>query len=469
MNRLAAPWTRPGALYSAPGRFILKLELGEAPERIPTLHTAMALGLPVIERTGVGPVDRVLNHLCPHRRVTSVFAPAPSNRGASGGFDDVEHALGMSRTYRVETDPTVPIDDVVDALRQVGVVESATPQYLVTAPMSVMAEPVTAPQEPWAPWEQVRGVEAMAYEPGDPAVVVGVLDTGVVADHPELGANLRTGVDTVQLGSAHLGVGLRILGDTATPDTQPDDEVGHGTSCAAIIGGAGRNVAPGLAWGCGLVAARVLGSAGFEGRRDRIGVGAIDDIDAGMKWLVDLGAVVLNMSFGTPDGSLSANDPRPHTDVVQYALARGCVLVAASGNSGRPERYSPACLPGVIAVGSVDPEDRPSAFSTSGEHVHVAAPGERVATATRDGYGHVTGTSFASPFVAAAAALLVSRARRRAHVIAPGLIADVLGASARPWAAGTPDGHGAGILDVHTALALLDHRIDRGPPPGGGP
>src|SRR5439155_22345721 len=119
---------------------------------------------------------------------------------------------------------------------------------------------------------------------------------------------------------------------------------------------------------------RVLGSAQMRGRKERIGVGRISDIDEGMKAAVDLGAKVLNMSFGTPIAGLDDADPVPHADVVQYALERGCILVAASGYSGQAERFTPACLEGVIAVGALDDDGEPCAFSTSGSHVALCAP-----------------------------------------------------------------------------------------------
>ncbi len=162
---------------------------------------------------------------------------------------------------------------------------------------------------------------------------------------------------------------------------------------------------------------RVLGAAQLTGKAEPVGLGAIPDIDFGMKRAVDLGAKVINMSFGTPENALPEGAATPHADVVRYALAHGCVLIAASGNSGRAERFSPACLEGVLAVGAVNAEGKPCSFTTTGEHVALCAPGERVVSAGLRGYQFVTGTSFAAPFVTAAAALLISRARRRSEAV----------------------------------------------------
>jgi subtilisin family serine protease len=118
-------------------------------------------------------------------------------------------------------------------------------------------------------------------------------------------------------------------------------------------------------------------------------------------------------------------------------------------------------LEGVIAVGSVDLQGHPSTFSTRGEHVALSAPGESVVSSSLHGYSRVTGTSFAAPSVTAAAALLVSRALRRAHSVELGDVKRILCESAQPWAAGFGSGSGAGILDAHAALRQLDGEIDQ--------
>lgn len=148
---------------------------------------------------------------------------------------------------------------------------------------------------------------------------------------------------------------------------------------------------------------------------------------------------------------------------MDYALARGCILVAASGNNGSETRYWPAAYPGVIAVGSVDANRQPSTFSTRGTHVSLCAPGERILTTDLTGYQYATGTSFAAPFVAATAALLVSRAARSAVPLNGDTVKDILVQSVQPFAVDgiQPSGCGAGILDAAAALEHLDARINQ--------
>lgn len=463
---LAMPWSRHSELYSSPQRLIIKLELGEAPDVIPTTFDVRRGTQPAAERTGHGALDRILRELGGTVRIVRVHSAAAAHgQFGSGhrGFDDVEHITGLSRTFRVDFAEPRDVDTLVVALRQLSMVESVSPHYLCALPFAA-PPPAIDLDSAWSPRQQINAAEAMAYEPGDRAVILAIVDTGVAHTHAELGERIRAGYDTVQLGKGDVALGIQLLGDQADEDNDPEDEVGHGTSCAAIIGALGDHIPPGLGGETSILPIRVLGSARFPGNNGAVGVGAISDIDAGLKIAIDLGAKVLNMSFGTPASALDANDPLPHADVVRYGLARGCIMVAASGNSGREEVFYPAAFDGVIAVGAVGADLQPSAFSTRGAHVALAAPGERIATAGLSGYQLVTGTSFAAPFVAATAALLVGRAARRAFPLDGPTARRILCESARPWSRGQGHGHGVGILDAYAALRHLDREIDRTTP-----
>ena len=251
------------------------------------------------------------------------------------------------------------------------------------------------------------------------------------------------------------------MGDRARVDSNPTDRfVGHGMGCAGIIGGLGVRMPPGLAGLAQIIPMRALAAAKLPGKDNAVGLGAIADLDAAVKLAVDLGAKVLNLSFGTDDSALSKASPKPHADVVRYALDRGCILVAASGNNGRETKYWPAAFTGVIAVGACDATRRPTGFTTRGDHVALCAPGERVLSCGLIGYQHVTGTSFAAPFVAAAVALLVARGNRRACPVDAALAREALLASVQPFAGDRPVGCGAGILDAAAALDALDRIIE---------
>jgi len=114
-------------------------------------------------------------------------------------------------------------------------------------------------------------------------------------------------------------------------------------------------------------------------------------------------------------------------------------------------------------VGAVDETGTPCSFSTRGPHVAVSSPGENIVSANLRGYAKASGTSFATPYVTATAALLVSYAEGRAEPLNGSDVKRVLRNSAQPFAAGKDTvGSGAGILDCHAALKTLEQEFDQG-------
>jgi subtilisin family serine protease len=445
------------------------MRLGEAPDDIPSQVDVRTRALGPAKRIDGGVVDRLIRRLSNGAQISRVHSAAQSlNRRGSRhvGFNDQEHVCGLSRVFRVDMDRNTPVASLAMALNEVASVENAGPNFLTVLPFEMpdVAASVLDLEHAWAARDLVSAREAMAYEPGDASVLVGLLDSGIAPKHGDTQGRFRSGFDSVQFGAGDFSTGVTLLGDSKRVDTKPIDEyVGHGMACAGIIGARGDSIPPGLAGECPMLPIRVLGAAKLPGKNQAVGLGAITDIDLGMQMAVELGAKVLNMSFGTLNSMLDPLAPKPHADVVRYALMRGCVLVAASGNSGKDEIYWPAAHEGVIAVGSVGLESRPSAFSTRGAHVALCAVGEKVATCDIQGYQLATGTSFAAPFVTAVAALLVSRAQRRSFPLNGRDVRRILMATATPWADPTVRGCGAGVLNALAALQALDREIDDSP------
>lgn len=461
-----------------PRRLLLTLRLGEMPERMPSLVACRRHRVPMAERIDGGPLDRLLRHHGGGARSARLHnsrirhTELPRVPGALR-YDDIEQLSGVARVLRIEVHSDAAMPQLLDALAQLRIVEQVRPDWLCATPFDVPASlsgtlrsagpgarslHTPDPEKAWRTRELIRLPQALGYEGGSPSVVIGLADTGVIGVHDELGDRDWRGFDTVSLDVATVG-DLALVGDNAGPDEDASDEVGHGTGCAGILAARGQVLPPGGAGLCRITPARVLGAALSGGQR--VGIGALANIDAGMKRLIDLGVKVINMSFGTPESSLSRGDARPHEEVVRYALARGVLLVAASGNSGLPERYFPAALDGVIAVGAVDDLLVPAAFSTRGEHVAVCAPGRDIWTCGLEGYQRASGTSFAAPFVSAVCGLLAARAERRAWPLAPEVARDILVATARPFGHAEAQGSGRGVVDALAALQHLDERIDQ--------
>ncbi len=457
-----------------PRRLLVTLHLGEVPDDMPAWRATTRYGVAPAERIDGGIVDRLLHrHGGDFRcaRVHSARLPRSTAVPGARRFDDVEQLSGVGRVLRIEVQRDDALADLLQALQQVPTVEAALCEHLSFAPLDAQnfgalaqAQAVKTydAEEAWQARELIRLPQALGYTQGDPAVIVGLVDTGVMAQHLALpAAAVRRGFDTVDLDPASVG-GLGLVGDSRQRDEDPGDDVGHGTGCAGILRADGLDLPPGAAGVCSLLPVRVLAAA-MSGER-RVGVGSIANIDAGMKRLVDLGVKVINMSFGTAEGQLPPGGALPHLEVVRYALARGVILVAASGNSGLTERYFPAAHEGVIAVGAVNGRGEPSRFSTRGDHVALCAPGEGIWTCGLDGAGaglqRANGTSFAAPFVSAACALLAARANDRAWPLNSQDARAILTASCQPHRRADTTGCGAGVLDVWGALRALEASID---------
>lgn len=453
------------ARSSVRGRILFRVRAGEDPGEIPH-HGDVALGAcSPFPRFDGGGIERVLRRFTPAMKVARVFGAArsvfaPGHRHE--GWDDLEVATGLSRTYRADLDPDADLGALASELSAVEAVEMASPHWLCETPFGGAAAargPIRAGVE-----AMIGAQEALRAEPGDSALIVAVLDSGIDLAHPEFRGRLRPGLDAVTLPQGRLARWVKLVREGARRRSEPLDDMGHGSATAGIIGAVGERVLRGLAGAARLLPVRVLAGARLGERESISAVGAIPDIDAGLKTAVDLGARVLNLSFGTPEDVLAEGDAIPHAEIVRYALARGCVLVAASGNTGDELRYYPAALPGVIAVGSVGADARPSPFSTRGAHVALCAPGEEILTPAVGGYQVSTGTSFAAPFVTSACALLLAHAARRSEPLTALQIRALLVQSATPFPRGSDgEGCGAGILHVPRALRALSGAMELWP------
>ncbi|MEV0203192.1 S8 family serine peptidase, partial [Nonomuraea sp. NPDC050691] len=143
--------------------------------------------------------------------------------------------------------------------------------------------------------------------------------------------------------------------------------------------------------------------------RARPAAGRPDALARGIRYAADHGADVISMSLG--GGSGAWNGSPAEKEAVRYALSRGAVLVASSGNDGETtnRKNYPAAYPGVIAVGAVDRRLKVASFSNRQNYLSVVAPGTGILTADGDrSYVVGDGTSAAAAMVAGIAALVRS-------------------------------------------------------------
>jgi subtilisin family serine protease len=207
---------------------------------------------------------------------------------------------------------------------------------------------------------------------------------------------------------------------------------------------------------CKIMAVRVLATMKSGDRL--VGAGIVDNINNGIKWAVDNGADIINMSLGIKHtgGGL------PHQDVIRYALGKGVVVVAASGNDGTAQRYYPGALPGVIAVGAVDRSGLVTNFTSYGANILVVAPGVDVYSSfARNTYAFASGTSQASPFVAGTIALMKSFAQERGVRLSIRQIVDILkNTSDRIDSRLRTEHAGYGMINLADAFKLLNHALN---------
>lgn len=439
---------------------VLTLAAGEGPTTMPAQLDVLVGAARAAPRITGGRLDRVVTSEAGAFRASAVYH-ARRNLGRVGsrgqGYDDVEEAFGLSRTYRIELADPTRAERVVAGLRSLDVVESVAVEPLATTRTStatVRAATISG-DEIAAPYDLVRSPEALGREQGDERVTVAVVDTGVSLGHAELQRKLLSGYDVVDLGLGAVGDDAVLVGDSRGRDFAPADDVGHGSHIAGVIGAQGWRVPRGVGGRCLILPIRVLAAATTAGEPDRFGVGAVTEINLGLKVAIDLGADVANLSFGTPQSALDPAAEPPHEAILRYAEQAGCVLVAATGNAGTEEGYQPAVDPRVIAVGSVGLDGRRSVFSSFGDHVALSAPGEHIVGIGRRAYRYATGTSHAAPFVAGACALLIARARRQGTRPSPAQVRDWLVRGAQ-HSTSPPGEVGAGVLDVAGALDRLD-------------
>ncbi|GGW66000.1 type VII secretion-associated serine protease [Streptomyces xantholiticus] len=216
-------------------------------------------------------------------------------------------------------------------------------------------------------------------------VTVAVIDSGVDPDLPALRGQVLEGRDF----SPEAG-------------TYADDAEGHGTGIAAVIAGTGMGAgAYGLAPGTKILPIRLWKENGEQTGKDHERT-----LAAAIRYAADSSAKVINMSIGGPKQSDIV------TEAVQYALDKGALLFAATGNTGTSVVEYPAAVPGVVGVGSVDKQVNRAPESATGPEVDLVAPGVDIVSAcNKDSslYCRSHGTSDATALASASAALIWSK------------------------------------------------------------
>jgi len=310
--------------------------------------------------------------------------------------------------------------------------------------------------------DQIHAEQAWPTSTGAGAVVA-VVDSGVDLTHPDLRANLVPGVTTVDCGKGQSTCGN---GDWKGMDGVAQDADAHGTHVSGTIAAVTGN-------GIGVAGvapdAKVMPIKSLED-----GSGSFEDIATGIRYAVDHGADVVNLSLGALPGvqalTLTGLESSV-TDAIAYATDRGVLVVAAAGNEAAPACDTPSFEPGALCVTATTRQETTTWYSNEAvkpDLMAVAAPGGAgllfceddivstvpvgtgSASCGESDYDYYAGTSMATPHVAGVAALLYAQGRDRANVL------DALISTARTPGVGTglyTTDYGHGIVDAQAAVA----------------
>jgi thermitase len=317
----------------------------------------------------------------------------------------------LSSIYKLKFSKDRSVSDVITLLKEDPNVVYAEPNYIRSV--------CVTPNDPKFSWQwglsKISAEPAWDIEKGRGSVIIAIVDTGIDYNHEDLSGKVIKGYDFVN------------------SDTDPADDHGHGTHIAGIAGAVTNNGigVAGLAWNCKLLAIKCLNSEGKE---------TDDSCARAVQYAADYGADVINMSWGGTDHSETLKT------ACDYAYNRGCLLVAAAGNDGEDVKYYPAAYSNVIAVAATDSSDKKAWFSNYGDWIDVAAPGDDIySTEPGNDYWYDSGTSQATPYVAALCALLFSK-----H---PSWTNTQVAERIKEKAEDIGDGLGAGRINAYRALS----------------
>ncbi len=287
-----------------------------------------------------------------------------------------EHATIPALDVRIVAVPAHAAEKVLLALQRNQDVEYAEPDFQARA-IGTTNDPYFTQGSQWY-LTKIEAPAAWDTTTGSSNVVVAVLDTGVLASHPDISGKVLAGYNFV------------------SNNTNTTDDNGHGTAVAGFTS-ASTNNGVGMAavsWANSVLPVKVLGADGS---------GTYSGISNGITWAADKGARIINLSLGGTSSS------RTLQDAVNYAWKKNVILIAAAGNNGNNTAVYPAACTNVVAVSATNSSDGRPSWSNYGSYVDVSAPGVSVLSLSgASGYANWNGTSFSSPVTSGVVALMAS-------------------------------------------------------------
>ena len=313
-------------------------------------------------------------------------------------------------------------------------------------------------------------------------VIVAVLDTGILINHPDFASKLESGYDFISdAGNARDGNGIDSNPDDPGDNPSRGRSSWHGTHVAGTIAAASNNGSgvSGVSWGAKIMPIRVLGQSG----------GLSSDIIQGLRYAAGLSnnsgtvparkAQIANLSLGGP--GFSQAEQQAYTAIRNS----GMIIVAAAGNESTSTPSYPAAYDGVVSVSATDASRALAPYSNFGNTIDVAAPGGNLGVdVTSDGrpdgvlstlvddqsgqreasFGFLQGTSMAAPHVAGVIALMKSVY----PALTPALLDSLLSSGRLTndrGASGRDNSFGHGEIDAFKAVLEARSLANGGTPP----
>lgn len=303
----------------------------------------------------------------------------------------------MSKTYEVQFDKISDVDQLINLLKSNELIEYAEPVALYKQQTLPPVNDVDPNQ-----WylSKIQAMQAWSLSAGSPSVVVAIVDGGAWMTHSDLIANrwknpgeiAGNSIDDDADGYVDDVNGYDVADGDNNP-IPPTSET-HATAIAGCISANTNN-------GTGI--ASIGYNVSMMDVKVKTDAGCFCYADAGLTYAIAAGANIINMSYGSTSYSSTTQN------LLNTAHNKGIVLVAAAGNYSSTTLFYPAACNYVIAVGETNSSDVVDTYSDYGSWVDLMAPGIGIyTTLPTNTYGNEDGTSFASPIVAGAAALMLS-------------------------------------------------------------
>ena len=349
---------------------------------------------------------------------SAIGATAPAKIFADAFKPSVESINGektsdLSLIYVVKYNSGRSIEEAVNEIYATGEVEYAQPKYIQKVAFT--------PNDPSLGQQyyinRIQAIAGWDVQQGDTNVVIGIVDSGIDWDHPDLAANIKinyadpiNGADDDGDGFVDNYRGWDFAGADYTNIVADNDPMimgsnnNHGSHVAgdaSAVTNNGVGVA-GAGFKCKLMGIK---SSADNDTRGPGGQGYIITGYEGIRYAADRGCAVINCSWGGGGGG------QFEQDVITYATVnKNALVVCAAGNESSSGSFYPASYKYVLSVASTNSSDVRSSFSNYGNNIDICAPGSSIySTLWNNSYATFDGTSMASPIAAGVCAIVKSQ------------------------------------------------------------